>query len=319
MSVLFFPLIKVELREVVRIMWKKLLIILIFSVITITAQQDNYSSGREDVFVFEHTVDKLFSTSTYRVLRSMDFAFTVGSTFNDAGIENFNGGIGIGLGNFLEFHVRTVPQSFTSLKFRVNESLAGIKIKLLNEGIYLPGFSIGSETNLNKVEYNAEAEYLKNLFPAKQKIFPQRLEFDASVIRFYGVVTKRIFAAVNLNFGISYDISGYSNYVAEFESGKLIEKDFSADKRLNLFGGIDLPVNERTKFLFEVYSSTVFTFKPVSWELSPERKTTVNAGMRTFFNEWFTADYGLTYTDTFKSWEEIQLRASITAFLNLGI
>ncbi|GEM_PF-6833259 len=294
------------------------LILLLYSFTVLQAQSSNYKTEQSDIFVFEHTVNQLFYTSTYRVLRPFDFAFSMGSNFNDSGIESFNSAVGIGFGGFLEFQVKTVPQNFTSMNFKANENIAGIKIKLFNENVFTPGFSVGAETNINILNFNVNEEGMKTILPEGSKAGLSEFNFDVSAFRFYGVFTKRIFGATNVSAGLSYGIVGYRNFNVE-SGGAFPGNDNGNLKMLNYFGGIDFPVNERTKFIFEVYSSSNLLFDLKTVSLYSRRKTSVSAGLRTFMNEWFTVDYGLTYHDYFKSLSEIQLRMNLTAFLNLGI
>ncbi len=287
--------------------------------LAINARTADYESNNNP-FIFEHTVNRLFSTSTYRVLRSFDFAFTLGSNFNDSGIENFNSGIGIGFGNFMEFYAKTVPQNISSIKFKTNAAFAGIKIKLLDENLFLPGFSVGAGTNLNDVLLTAEDNFLLNIFPAGYNKGLRKLTFNSVTTKFYGIFTKRIFGTTNLNIGVSYDLTSYNNLQMKFADENISNLPVSGNtKILNYFGGLDFAINGRTKFIVEIYSGTNLLPDIKTKNLNSGMKTTINAGMRTFFNEWFTADYGLTYIDTFDKWEQIQLHASITAFFNLGI
>ena len=294
------------------------LVFIIFSAL-IQAQTTVYEAGQNKMFVFEHTVNRLFSTSTYRVLRPYDFAFTIGSNFNDSGIENFNSSIGIGLGVFIELQVKTVPQNFTLINPGTNESIGGAKIKLFNENVYFPGVSIGAETNFNNVSFAANESEIQNIFPDEYDFGLKELRFEANSVKIYGVMTKRVFGTTNLTLGLSYDVVRIQNVYARIEISDVRNEEPESMANINYFGGIDFAINERTKFLFEIFSGTNLLFNLEGRTMRAKRKTTISVGMRTFMNEWFTIDYGLTYIDTFKNWEEIQLRMGLTAFFNLGI
>lgn len=292
--------------------------ILLFT-ISLNAQNVIYKNGQNKIFTFEHTVNKLFSTSTYRVLQPYDFAFTIGSNFNDSGIENFNSSVGIGFGGFIELQVKTVPQNITSINPHTNESVAGAKIKLFNESVYFPGVSIGAETNFNYISFAASESEIENILPNNYKLGLKELKFEANGVKFYGVTTKRIFGTTNLTLGISYDVTRIQNVFVKIGTETVQNVEPAGNATINYFGGIDFTINERTKFMFEVYSGTHMLFDVERKTMKAKRKTVVSAGMRTFMNEWFTIDYGLTYKDTFEKWEDIQLHMGLTAFFNLGI
>ena len=101
------------------------------------------TSNKEAIFIFNYRVNRLFSIPTSRIYRSLDFGITVGSNFNDSGIENFSGSFGFGLFNLVEFQIISNPVDYTNIKRRQNNLELSAKLKLMSEKPFWPGISIG--------------------------------------------------------------------------------------------------------------------------------------------------------------------------------
>ena len=276
------------------------------------------NEDNEDIFIFNHRINRLFNIPTSRIYRSLDFGLTVGSNFNDSGIENFSGSFGFGLFNLVEFQITSNPIDYSNFKHVQNISEISAKINILRERTFLPGISIGGATNLGLFSTKLNETQLKSENETKYDLGLRSVDYDLRINKFYLVMSKRLFSTVNLHLGMSLNQLNFIKINTEYNFGKDNYSVNDLNKRVTeYFGGIDFVLNGRTKFLLEVFSGPLFDLDASNGNIFLKQKTIVNAGMRTFINGWFIVEYGLHFDDQYSKLENIQLRVGLTAFWNI--
>ncbi len=287
-----------------------LLILLIFTSL-VEAQQS-------EIFIFPHTIGRLFNFPTSRTLRSGDIQANLGSNFNDAGIENFSGNITAGLFNFSELQLSSSNSDISIFDYKNELFQAGIKFSVLAESVNFPGLAVGAKIQLGWNKNIFDASFLNNNAGDKFNSGLREVQFKQRKNLFYTVLSKRLFSTFNLHIGFRLYQLFIDEFTTAFDYGKNTYYNGKIKNNLTEFaGGFNFVLNGRTKFMIEIFSAPNFNINTETGMLSINRKTLINAGMRTFMNEWFVIDYGLHYDDQYNKLENIQLRVGLSAFWNV--
>lgn len=275
-------------------------------------------SNNEAIFIFNHRVNRLFSIPTSRIYRSLDLGISIGSNFNDSGIENFSGSFGFGLFNLMEFQIISNQIDNSNFKQQQNNLELSAKLKLMNERPFLPGLSIGGTTSLGQLRTRLNESRLKLENETKYNLGLHSVDYNLRINKFYLVLSKRLFSTMNVHLGINLNQLNFNDINTEYNFGNDNYSVNSLSKNVTeYFGGLDFVLNGRTKFLLEIFSGPLLDLDASSGNILLKQKTIINAGMRTFINGWFIVEYGLHFDDQYSKLENIQLRVGLTAIWNM--
>jgi len=68
--------------------------------LSVSAQSDSINANGDDVFLFDHSLPRMFSIPTGRVLNSLDFSLLLGSSLSFGRTNNYLGTVSLGLGGY---------------------------------------------------------------------------------------------------------------------------------------------------------------------------------------------------------------------------
>ncbi len=285
----------------------------------ISAQNDSAAIQQNNGFIFDHTLPRVFSIPTARVLNSLDFSLLVGSSFSFGKTNNFLGTVSLGLGGYGDIELSSASLMGSIFNREESFSYIGMKIKLLSETEHLPGIAIGIKTNN---EWNNSSSNSTDILSNSDELFNQgmrSINYDSRMTTAYFSVSKKIKDIVSIHAGISYSDMRLKNVntVYNYWNAVYIHPEEEAKSIFNLYGGLEFDLNERTKFMFEAQSFPYIKINSKNGQLETEKRILGVVGLRFFISQWLLVDSGILYQDDYKGLADAQLKLSLNGVWNL--
>ncbi|OGU77332.1 MAG: hypothetical protein A2V93_11840 [Ignavibacteria bacterium RBG_16_34_14] len=298
-----------------------LLTILICSVFftnNLTAQSDS-SKIKEASFEFPHTLNRLFSVSTSRVMNSLDFSLLLGNSFGFSENTGFLGTLGLGLGGYGDIELGS--ESLVGSMFNSKDAFTnvGMRIKLLTDGEYLPGLSIGLRTNN---EWNSSRNDSRFIFETAEDLFGQGLRtanYDSRLTTLFVALSRTLRPDFNVHLGVSYSDLRFKNVYTVYLTNQIYSnEEEKKDNIFNLFGGLEYQLSNRTILIFEAQSFPYLKVSTQDGTLSAARRVVTGFGIRFFVSKWLLVDSGIRYQDNYTGLADAELRVGLNGIWNAG-
>jgi len=287
--------------------------------LSVSAQSDSINANGDDVFLFDHSLPRMFSIPTGRVLNSLDFSLLLGSSLSFGRTNNYLGTVSLGLGGYGDIELSSASLMGSIFNSEESFSYIGMKIKLLSENERLPELAIGIKTNN---EWNNSNRGSQDILSNSSDLFNTGLRginYDARMTSAYLSLTKKIREIVSVHAGLSFSDLRLKNIntIYNYWNAVYNHPEEEIKNIFNFFGGLEFDLNERTKLLLEVQSFPYVNVNVRNGHLETEKRVLGIVGLRFFISRWLLVDSGVLYQDNYKGLADAQLKVSLNGIWNL--
>jgi len=287
--------------------------------LSVSAQSDSINANGDDVFLFDHSLPRMFSIPTGRVLNSLDFSLLLGSSLSFGRTNNYLGTVALGLGGYGDIELSSASLMGSIFNSEESFSYIGMKIKLLSENERLPELAIGIKTNN---EWNNSNRGSQDILSNSSDLFNTGLRginYDARMTSAYLSATKKIRDIVSVHAGLSFSDLRLKNIntIYNYWNAVYNHPEEEIKNIFNFFGGLEFDLNERTKLLLEVQSFPYVNVNVRNGHLETEKRVLGIVGLRFFISRWLLVDSGVLYQDNYKGLADAQLKVSLNGIWNL--
>ena len=287
--------------------------------LSVSAQTDSINANGDDVFLFDHSLPRMFSIPTGRVLNSLDFSLLLGSSLSFGRTNNYLGTVSLGLGGYGDIELSSASLMGSIFNSEESFSYIGMKIKLLSENERLPELAIGIKTNN---EWNNSNRGSQDILSNSSDLFNTGLRginYDARMTSAYLSLTKKIREIVSVHAGLSFSDLRLKNIntIYNYWNAVYNHPEEEIKNIFNFFGGLEFDLNERTKLLLEVQSFPYVNVNVRNGHLETEKRVLGIVGLRFFISRWLLVDSGVLYQDNYKGLADAQLKVSLNGIWNL--
>lgn len=286
---------------------------------SVNAQTDSVTADQTDSFIFDHSLPRMFSIPTGRVLNSLDFSLLLGSSLSFGRTNNYLGTVSLGLGGYGDIELSSASLMGSIFNSEESFSYVGMKIKLLSENDRLPEIAIGIKTNN---EWNNSNRGSADILSNSSDLFNgglRGINYDARMTSVYLSLSKKIREIVSVHAGVSFSDLRLKNISTIFNYWNAIytHPEEEIKNVFNLYGGLEFDLNERTKLLLEVQSFPYINVNISNGHLETEKRILGIVGLRFFVSRWLLVDSGVLYQNNFKGLADAQLKVSLNGIWNL--
>jgi len=298
----------------------KILLLVLFFLNIISAQEKSDSSAiaLESELFSPSRVDRLFSIQTGDVLQSGDFNVSLGGAFGMTGVQGILGTLNLGLGGYGDLELSSA--SLIGSVFGSDESFAhiGMKIKIFSEEESIPAMSIGLKTNNSWNSSSLSHGDIQSTAPELYIDGVRSVDYNSRITQAYISLSKALNNKIRLNLGVSFsDIrykdvyTWYNDYMSYYQNE--LEEQVNS---FNIFGGIDLKLNSRTSFMFEIQSIPYLNVNTDNGNIFAERIVAGSVGLRFVIKNWLMIDSGARYQDNYKGLADTELKIGVIGVWN---
>lgn len=265
----------------------------------------------------EYKPGRLFSISTAEVLNSLDLSLLLGGSFGISNSDGFLGTVSLGLGGFGNVEISTT--SFIGSIFSETEQFpsVGLKILVLREENHLPGLSIGLKTN-NKWN-NSSSDNIAAQSPELSAFGLQSVSYDTRITTLYAAFSINYNPKTTLHAGLGLTDIRYKNVAGYFTStGSYYYPDVQKKNVISVFGGMNLTLNDKTNFIFEIQSLPYLKADAKDGKINPSTVVVGACGLRFKLMNNLLIDSGVRYQDNYKGLADAEIKVALNYFMNFG-
>lgn len=268
-------------------------------------------------FTFNHTLSKLYTVQTARVLNPLDVSITLGGAFGFERDNGFLGSVAFGLGGYGDIEMAT--SSLMASLFSRDENYGNIALKgklytaddrswQLSAGMRSNSSWEGSSSDEEAIRTSAEDLYLLGL---------RYVDYKWRMTSLYISLTYSKYKDVNLHGGLTITDVRYKDAQLYFANSIWNYNPITVKQNMvNFFLGLDRRLNERTTMIAEVLSTPVIAVDAKNSKFMVERRYSGSVGLRLFVNRFLVLDTALRYQDDFSGIADTQVRVGIMAIWN---
>ncbi|MBV6510540.1 MAG: hypothetical protein FMNOHCHN_00015 [Ignavibacteriaceae bacterium] len=282
------------------------------------AQTDtiNYTTPQAG-FTFNHTLPKLYTIQTARVLNPLDLSIILGGAFGFERDNGFLGSVAFGLGGYGDIEMAT--SSLMASLFSRDENYGNIALKgklytaddrswQLSAGMRSNSSWEGSSSDEEAIRTSAEDLYLLGL---------RYVDYKWRMTSLYLSFTYAKYKDVELHGGLTITDIRYKDAQLYFTNAVWNYNPVTVKQNMvNFFFGFDRRLNERTTMIAEVLSTPVIAVDAKNTKFVVERRYSGSVGLRLFVNRYFVLDTALRYQDDFSGIADTQVRVGVMAMWN---
>ncbi|MCH7721711.1 MAG: hypothetical protein IIA49_10980 [Bacteroidetes bacterium] len=283
------------------------------------AQQDS-AEVKDQKFVFPHTLNRIFSVPSSKIMNSLDLSFFLGGSFGFADNTGVLGNIGLGLGGYGDVEISSESLLGSMIDSKESFTNIGMKVKILSEGEKFPALAIGIKTNNEWNSSRNDSELIRTHQGGLYASGLRTANYDSRMTSVYAAIGKTFISGLTLNAGINLSDLRYKNVYVVFNEGNssFVQEDQERETVINFFGGFEYPLNERTILMFELQSYPYLKVNTLDGTLSSSRRIVSVAGLRFFISNWLLVDSGIRYQDNYSGLAEAEIRLGLNGMWNLG-
>lgn len=275
---------------------------------------------KEELFVFPHTLNRLFSIPNSKIINSLDFSFLIGSSFGFADNTVVLGTLGLGLGGYGDIEIGS--ESLLGSMFSSSENFTniGIKVKILTESENIPGVAIGIKANNSWNSSRNDGDFIRSSESGLYNAGLRTADYESRMTSVYAVIGKMVIPAITLQAGIDFADLRYKNVYVVFNEGNstYIQNEQEREAVINFFGGLEYHLNNRTILMFELQSYPFLKVSTTDGLIKASRRIVTVVGFRFFISKWLLLDTGVRYQDNYSGLAETEIRIGLNGIWNLG-
>jgi len=275
---------------------------------------------KEELFVFPHTLNRLFSIPNSKIINSLDFSFLIGSSFGFADNTGVLGTLGLGLGGYGDIEIGS--ESLLGSMFSSSENFTniGIKVKILTESENIPGVAIGIKANNSWNSSRNDGDFIRSSESGLYDAGLRTADYDSRMTSVYAVIGKMVIPGLTLQAGIDFADLRYKNVYVVFNEGNstYIQNKQEREAVINFFGGLEYHLNNRTILMFELQSYPFLKVSTTDGLIKASRRIVTVVGFRFFISKWLLLDTGVRYQDNYSGLAETEIRIGLNGIWNLG-
>lgn len=275
---------------------------------------------KEELFVFPHTLNRLFSIPNSKIINSLDFSFLIGSSFGFADNTGVLGTLGLGLGGYGDIEIGS--ESLLGSMFSSSENFTniGIKVKILTESENIPGVAIGIKANNSWNSSRNDGDFIRSSESGLYNAGLRTADYESRMTSVYAVIGKMVIPGLTLQAGIDFADLRYKNVYVVFNEGNstYIQNKQEREAVINFFGGLEYHLNNRTILMFELQSYPFLKVSTTDGLIKASRRIVTVVGFRFFISKWLLLDTGVRYQDNYSGLAETEIRIGLNGIWNLG-
>ncbi len=275
---------------------------------------------KEELFVFPHTLNRLFSIPNSKIINSLDFSFLIGSSFGFADNTGVLGTLGLGLGGYGDIEIGS--ESLLGSMFSSSENFTniGIKVKILTESENIPGVAIGIKANNSWNSSRNDGDFIRSSESGLYNAGLRTADYESRMTSVYAVIGKMVIPGLTLQAGIDFADLRYKNVYVVFNEGNstYIQNEQEREAVINFFGGLEYHLNNRTILMFELQSYPFLKVSTTDGLIKASRRIVTVVGFRFFISKWLLLDTGVRYQDNYSGLAETEIRIGLNGIWNLG-
>lgn len=275
---------------------------------------------KEELFVFPHTLNRLFSIPNSKIINSLDFSFLIGSSFGFADNTVVLGTLGLGLGGYGDIEIGS--ESLLGSMFSSSENFTniGIKVKILTESENIPGVAIGIKANNSWNSSRNDGDFIRSSESGLYNAGLRTADYESRMTSVYAVIGKMVIPGLTLQAGIDFADLRYKNVYVVFNEGNstYIQNEQEREAVINFFGGLEYHLNNRTILMFELQSYPFLKVSTTDGLIKASRRIVTVVGFRFFISKWLLLDTGVRYQDNYSGLAETEIRIGLNGIWNLG-
>lgn len=299
---------------------KQLFLALILITVThgLQAQTDTINfTTPPAVFNFNHTLSKLYTVQTARVLNPLDVSITLGGAFGFERENGFLGSVAFGLGGYGDIEMAT--SSLMASLFSRDENYGNISLKgkLYTDDDKLFQISAGMRSNSSWEESSSDEGAIRTSAEDLYLLGLRYVDYKWRMTSLYISLTYAKYKDVDLHGGLTITDVRFKESQLFLDNSLPNYNPLTEKKNMvNFFFGLDRRLNERTTMIAEVLSTPVIAVDITNKKLVVERRYSGSVGLRLFVNRWFVLDTALRYQDDFTGIADTQVRVGLMAIWN---
>jgi len=275
---------------------------------------------KEELFVFPHTLNRLFSIPNSKIINSLDFSFLIGSSFGFADNTGVLGTLGLGLGGYGDIEIGS--ESLLGSMFSSSENFTniGIKVKILTESENIPGVAIGIKANNSWNSSRNDGDFIRSSESGLYNAGLRTADYESRMTSVYAVIGKMVIPGLTLQAGIDFADLRYKNVYVVFNEGNstYIQNEQEREAVINFFGGLEYHLNNRTILMFELQSYPFLKVSTTDGLIKASRRIVTVVGFRFFISKWLLLDTGVRYQDNYSGLAVTEIRIELNGIWNLG-
>jgi len=275
---------------------------------------------KEELFVFPHTLNRLFSIPNSKIINSLDFSFLIGSSFGFADNTGVLGTLGLGLGGYGDIEIGS--ESLLGSMFSSSENFTniGIKVKILTESENIPGVAIGIKANNSWNSSRNDGDFIRSSESGLYDAGLRTADYESRMTSVYAVIGKMVIPGLTLQAGIDFADLRYKNVYVVFNEGNstYMQNEQEREAVINFFGGFEYHLNNRTILMFELQSYPFLKVSTTDGLIKASRRIVTVVGFRFFISKWLLLDTGVRYQDNYSGLAETEIRIGLNGIWNLG-
>lgn len=283
------------------------------------AQADSSEVEEAPAFVFPHSVNRLFTAPTSRVMNSLDVSVLLGGSFGFAENTGFLGTLALGIGGYGDIELSS--ESLLGSMFSSNESFSnvGMRLKIFTEDQKIPGVSIGIKANNAWNPSRNSSSLIRTTAEGLYGMGVREVNYDSRTTSLFLAVSKKLAAQLTGHAGINYADLRYKNVYTIFNESSIYTQEGQLRSEVwNFFGGAEYQLNDRTILMLEVQSFPYLRVSAADGSLTPARRVLTVVGLRFFVSKWLLVDSGIRYQDNYSGLADAEIRIGLNGIWNAG-
>jgi len=269
------------------------------------------------LFSFNHTLSKLYTVQTARVLDPLDVSITLGGAFGFERENGFLGSVAFGLGGYGDIEMAT--SSLMASLFSRDENYGNISLKgrLYTAPDNLFQVSAGMRSNSSWEESSSDEGAIRTSAEDLYLLGLRFVDYKWRMTSLYLSLTYSKYKDTDLHGGLTITDVRYKESQIYLDNNNWNYNPLTEKKNMvNFFLGLDRRLNERTTMIAEVLSTPVIAVDITNKKLVVERRYSGSVGLRLFVNRFLVLDTALRYQDDFTGIADTQVRVGLMAVWN---
>lgn len=269
------------------------------------------------LFSFNHTLSKLYTVQTARVLDPLDVSITLGGAFGFERENGFLGSVAFGLGGYGDIEMAT--SSLMASLFSRDENYGNISLKgrLYTAPDNLFQVSAGMRSNSSWEESSSDEGAIRTSAEDLYLLGLRFVDYKWRMTSLYLSLTYSKYKDTDLHGGLTITDVRYKESQIYLDNNNWNYNPLTEKKNMvNFFFGLDRRLNERTTMIAEVLSTPVIAVDITNKKLVVERRYSGSVGLRLFVNRFLVLDTALRYQDDFTGIADTQVRVGLMAVWN---
>lgn len=269
------------------------------------------------LFSFNHTLSKLYTVQTARVLDPLDVSITLGGAFGFERENGFLGSVAFGLGGYGDIEMAT--SSLMASLFSRDENYGNISLKgrlyTAPDNLFL--VSAGMRSNSSWEESSSDEGAIRTSAEDLYLLGLRFVDYKWRMTSLYLSLTYSKYKDTDLHGGLTITDVRYKESQIYLDNNNWNYNPLTEKKNMvNFFLGLDRRLNERTTMIAEVLSTPVIAVDITNKKLVVERRYSGSVGLRLFVNRFLVLDTALRYQDDFTGIADTQVRVGLMAVWN---